>query len=745
MDRRRWIRVLVALTALLAALLIAPAQAGAFAAPVSDTAATGQPCAQVLFVGLRGSGQTNADGHGFGPEIDAVRSGFEANLDSAVSTREVYVDYVSAPVSTIFTDGLNTYLASVHDGEQRLRNVLDDSQSRCTGQHSEQWVVAGYSQGALAANLAVRSYVAQRFTRIVMVADPDRTPTVVGGVRGTATPGTGMYTLLGSTGGPLPQSFVPVQVSVCDTHDVVCDYKQFDLTNGTAIHTGYDEYPRVQMLLSMGSEAAAATGQSILAAHPGPIAEPGSTQIPGTIVAGDSAQLSITGFAPGEGVHVVVYSEPVDLGWINADGNGNLLYSFVIPAGIAVGPHQLMFAAGTGNLKVPFTTASGPPVPGGYVALSPSRILDTRTGIGSAAQQVSAGGTIMLHTASVGGLPDESDIGAVVLNLTVTNATAAGFVTAYPAGQSRPVVSNLNFSAGQTVPNLAVVRTGTGANIALFNASNAPIDLIADVAGYYRSGPPIQPGAFTSLTPSRILDTRSGIGAAQTPVSANGSIDVQIAGREGVAASASSVVLNLTVTQPTASGFITAYPAGQSLPTVSSLNFVSGQTVPNLVVVPLGSGGKITLYNGAGGTSHLIADVAGYFIAGTPLSAGTFVPVAPSRILDSRNGTGTAHAMIPAFGTIDLQVSGRGGVPSGYVAWAVVVNVTVTNAAQPGYITVYPGSQTLPLASNINFSAGLTVPNAVMVTLGPTGTVRLYNASAAPVDLIADIAGYYSG
>jgi hypothetical protein len=130
----------------------------------------------------------------------------------------------------------------------------------------------------------------------------------------------------------------------------------------------------------------------------------------------------------------------------------------------------------------------------------------------------------------------------------------------------------------------------------------------------YTQGLP--PGTFASLSPTRLLDTRDGTGAARAPVGALGSIAVQITGRPGVPAEVSAVVVNVTVTSPTQGGYITAYADGADRPTASNLNFVAGQTIPNLVVVPVGANGGIRLFDGSGGTVHLIADIAGYYLAG---------------------------------------------------------------------------------------------------------------------------------
>jgi hypothetical protein len=127
------------------------------------------------------------------------------------------------------------------------------------------------------------------------------------------------------------------------------------------------------------------------------------------------------------------------------------------------------------------------------------------------------------------------------------------------------------------------------------------------------------------------LDTRAGVGAAKVAVAAGGTVHLQVAGRGGVPASGvSAVVLNVTVTAPTSAGFITVYGDGTARPTASNLNFVKGQTVPNLVIAPVGANGKVDLYNGSAGTVQLIGDVSGYYRSGaSTLKWSTPIPIDP--------------------------------------------------------------------------------------------------------------------
>jgi hypothetical protein len=201
-----------------------------------------------------------------------------------------------------------------------------------------------------------------------------------------------------------------------------------------------------------------------------------------------------------------------------------------------------------------------------------------------------------------------------------------------------------------------------------------------------------------------------------------------------------AVVLNVTVTEPVGGGFLTAWPSGDAFPLASNLNFAPAQTVPNLVVVKVGATGNVGLYNG-GAATHVIADVAGWFGPDGEATGAQYHAVAPSRTLDTRAGTGAPIASVPMGGQLDLQVTGRGGVPATGVT-AVVLNVTVVGPASFGFLTAWPTGDARPLASNLNFVAGETVPNLVVAKLGAGGKVSFYNGGGA-ANLVADVAGWY--
>ncbi|WP_270886577.1 hypothetical protein [Pedococcus sp. 5OH_020] len=323
----------------------------------------------------------------------------------------------------------------------------------------------------------------------------------------------------------------------------------------------------------------------------------------------------------------------------------------------------------------------------------------------------------------------------------MTQTTATGWVSVYPDGKARPSTSSLNFVRGKTVPNLVIVPVGANGDVDLFNGSSGTVQLLADVTGYFVAGSPSSGGAFGALTPSRVLDTRSGTGASRGAVGPGYSTTLTVEGHDGVPTSGvSAVVLNITVTQPTTGGWVSAYGTGTGRPATSNLNFVAGQTVANAAIVPLGTDGAMTIYNGSSGGLQLVADVSGYFLSGDATNPGAFHAVEPTRLMDSRVGLAIPGPFAP-FERAAVQISGSTAVPSG--ASAAVLNLTVTQPAAPGYVTVYPDGESPPSTSSLNFGSGQTVPNLVVTGLGANGRIDLFNGSQGNVQLIADASGYF--
>ncbi|WP_286158253.1 hypothetical protein [Streptomyces sp. CB03911] len=419
--------------------------------------------------------------------------------------------------------------------------------------------------------------------------------------------------------------------------------------------------------------------------------------------------------------------------------DGTALTVLVDANGLEPGPYDVVldgigYSGGVpspGYLPRAFTvTAAATAVKSRFVPVAPARFLDTRDGTGANKQRVGPGGVVTLQVAGVKEVP-ASGVTAVVMNVTAVNPSQDGHVDVYPNGQPVPNVSNLNFAAGQIVPNLVTVPVVNG-KVDLRNSSGS-VDLIADVTGYYTDA--ATGSALTPITPSRFLDTRDGTGAPQQRVGPGGVVTLQVAGVKGIPADGvKAVVMNVTAVHPTEAGHVTVYPNGQPLPNVSNLNFTAGQIVPNLVTVPVVNG-KVDLRN-SGGSVDLIADVTGYYSA----TGSTFSSAAPVRLLDTRYGAGARAGKVGSDGIVSLPVAGVAGVPVAGVT-AVVLNVTVTAPTQESHLTVYPHGGARPGVSNLNFTAGQTVSNLVVVPV-VDGRVTISN-NWGDADVIADLNGWF--
>jgi hypothetical protein len=258
-----------------------------------------------------------------------------------------------------------------------------------------------------------------------------------------------------------------------------------------------------------------------------------------------------------------------------------------------------------------------------------------------------------------------------------------------------------------------------------------------DLEGYYSNSG----YDFHMLAPVRVLDTRVPIGvAAKAPVSPGGRLQLDLGSSPLLLPGANAVTLNVTVTGPTSSGYLTVYPDGAALPTASNLNFTAGETVPNLVTVAMYNG-KIDFYNASPGTVSVVADIEGDYAPQAANDSFSYLAVAPVRVLDTR--TGTQPAPIAPYGTLDLNNAiSMNGAPPGN-STGTVMNMTVTGPTAVGFLTVCPDDETRPNASNLNFSAGETVPNLVSTVFGQGSGIDVYNDSAGSTSLVVDVEGYF--
>ncbi|MFF7182132.1 N-acetylmuramoyl-L-alanine amidase [Streptomyces sp. NPDC008121] len=400
------------------------------------------------------------------------------------------------------------------------------------------------------------------------------------------------------------------------------------------------------------------------------------------------------------------------------------------------GNHQVAIRATHTSGKTTTSPAVTVTVPGPktFKPVTPTRLMDTRAGLGVPRAKVGPAGVVTLQVTGANGIP-ATHVGAVVLNVTATAPTATSFVSVYPNGTPRTSASNLNFTAGKTIPNLVVVPVVNG-KVSFYNHAGT-VDLIADVTGYYTTE--TTGSTHVNHGPLRLMDTRAGLGVPKAKVGPDSVVTLPVAGVQGVPEEdVTAVVLNVTATAPTSASFVSVYPSGTARTSASNLNFTAGQTIPNLVVVPVVDG-KVSFYNRSGSVD-LIADITGYFTSGG--EGASHINLGPKRLMDTRSGLGVAKAPVAAGGVVTLPVAGVQGVPAGDKVTAVVLNVTATNPTSASFVSVYPDGTARTSASNLNFTAGQTIPNLVVVPV-VNGKVSFYNR-AGSVDLIADITGYFT-
>jgi hypothetical protein len=402
---------------------------------------------------------------------------------------------------------------------------------------------------------------------------------------------------------------------------------------------------------------------------------------------------------------------------------------------------------------------------GSFHPTAPTRILDTRKPLGfwnpvpsgdgrhSSPDPITRRLSAANHDLQVTGrfgIP-AAGVSAVLLNVTAVNAgmPSPGWMSIGPKPPrvgdifndqasygAFATTSNLNIDNADPVPNLVLARVGAGGKIRISNLVG-PTHVIADVAGWFGTGGAHTNGAgFEGVVPARVMDSRLGVGGPQARFAPGESRSIAVRGVAGVPRNAESVVVNITSVGSSRSGWVAAYPDGTALPEASNLNMSAGSVRANSAVVKIGANGAIRVFVAETDTD-IVVDVLGSF---GPYG-GKVTAITPERFVDSRTGVGTERGKFAPYQTRSVQIAGRGSVPAG--ATAVIANVTATNPSSMGYLTAWPAGNQQPVASNLNFIAGQSVPNLVMLKLGAGGQVSIFN-ELGTTDVIVDVMGFVS-
>jgi len=436
-----------------------------------------------------------------------------------------------------------------------------------------------------------------------------------------------------------------------------------------------------------------------------------------------------------------------------ATGTGSAAVSLTVPANLGNSRSGALVIAG----HLFTVTQSGQTATAGqaFFPLTPCRIADTRSVGGSG--KTGAFGPPFLAGSSTRSFPIPASFcnvpataQAYSLNITVVPHGPLPYLTAWPAGKAKPVASTLNASGGEVLANAAIVPVGTDSAINLFATNDT--DAIIDINGYF--APPTAPQAlaFYPATPCRVVDTRavggSGLTGAFGPpqMTAGSTRSFPIPSSScGIPSSAGAYSFNITVVPPGAMNYLSAWPAGQSMPLVSSLNDARGIVLANAAIVPAGTSGAVDVFTYE--ATDVIIDNNGYFAPPGGAGALYFYPLTPCRVVDTRavGGSGLTGDFGPpqmtAGSTRSFPVPASScGVPG--TAQAYSLNMTVVPPGPLNYISTWPTGVTMPLVSTLNDISGAVVANAAIVPAGSDGAISVFALKAT--DLVIDINGYFA-
>ncbi len=356
--------------------------------------------------------------------------------------------------------------------------------------------------------------------------------------------------------------------------------------------------------------------------------------------------------------------------------------------------------------------------------------------------------------------------------VTITGTNFASGATVMFGGTAATAVT---VSSSTSIVAISPAESAGTVNVTVTTPGGASATSSADQFTFVT---PITGDAYTPVNPMRLADTRCSASpapdfcAGENLPSANATLgdlaggkteNVSVTGVDGIPLTATAVVINVTAVDMTAGGYLSIYPEDSTPAVVSSLNWTpSSGVVTNLVTVPVNTtNGEITVENGGlSGTVNFIVDIEGYYAPPGGTSAGLYNAVTPTRLADTRcsesspspgvtssycSAVPSANSNLATLGagmTENVTVTGVGNVPSGGVS-AVVLNLTAVNTSSNGYFTAYPAGATRAMVSTVNWVAGQTVSNRVIVKVGANGEITLYNNSGT-ANFIVDVSGYYT-
>jgi hypothetical protein len=524
---------------------------------------------------------------------------------------------------------------------------------------------------------------------------------------------------LGALGAPAQQ---PTTLRAVNAGVAVADFNGDGKLDFATLATDTNGYGVVDVVFNTTAAQSAAVTVSGLAPSN---AQEGSLSPMRLVGAGFPSGMKVTFSGPGSNVL------PTSLS-ISSDGTvatGTLDLTNAMPGSYSL---SLSNSVGMQLLSIANVFTVGSATALRFIPATPCRVADTRNASGPFGGPYIAAGTSRefdIPTATCG-IPSTAQ--AYALNITVVPKASLGYLTVWPTGEQKPTVSTMNSLDGRVKANAAVLAAGSNGGVSVFASNDT--DVILDVNGYFVPGTNNASLAFYSMSPCRLIETRSSNGPLSGPyLFADQTRSFPISASAcNVPAVAQAYSLNFTVVPRGPLAYLSTWPTGERQPLVSTLNASTGVVTANAAIVTAGLNQEISVY--ATSDTDLVVDINGYFAPFATGGLSLYTPP-PCRVLDTRLNNGQ-----PFSGTLVVPVTtGPCGTP--VAAGAYIMNATVVPPGSLGYLALWPAGQAMPLASTLNASDGSITANMAIV---PTtnGSVDAYASS--PTHLLLDISGYFA-
>jgi len=386
---------------------------------------------------------------------------------------------------------------------------------------------------------------------------------------------------------------------------------------------------------------------------------------------------------------------------------------------------------------------------GQYFPVTPVQALNTGNGTGGVpVAPMSANSTVTFLVAGVGQVP--AGVSDVYVVLNAIGPTASGCLDDFDPDNGDTGICSATFDAGNNDTDSDIVQVSQTGEISLTNISSGTVGVVVTIMGYYQDNTGATAGeTYVPLPLDQIVDTTAGLGAPRAQIPAGGTLTVQVTGLGGVPSDAAGAALYIGAKYASATGYVSAYPAGGASSSLSLLSYVPGQAVHDLYFGALSSSGQLTLWNHGSGPVDLMVAIQGYLASPTGNEVGsTYQDVPQYRLADTRNGTGgVPAAAVQAGGSITFTATGADGIPQTGVT-AVAETIVAVNPTAVGFLSEYAAGTADPAQPGVNFYAGGNQGNGLTASLvssiSPTGQQTITNHSQGTVEIAVTVRGYYA-